>query len=84
MAEKQYFATILKCAICKKEGIVHIFRGATVESKLQTQSGRSGTGFKYGPICGSEWTVACQECFDKGKAIIDKQKLERENFLKGE
>jgi len=82
MAEKQGFATILRCAICQKEGIAHINHGLTVESLLQKNSHESG--FKYGPIGGGEWHVACHKCFYKSEALMYKQKLERENFLKGE
>jgi hypothetical protein len=79
---KKYFATILECAICKKERIIHVQQGISVEQTLPTQSGSSG--FKYGPIGDGEWCVACNECFEKSEIMIDRQKLERENFLKGE
>jgi hypothetical protein len=81
--EKQYFFSVLKCAICKKEGIIHVQQEYSVEKILSTQS--SSSGFKYGPIGGLDaWCVACHECFEKSEIMIDRQKLERENFLKGE
>ena len=80
--EKQYFATILKCAICKKEGIVHISQGATIESKLQSESHKSG--FRYGPLAHTDWCVACHECFEKSGIMLAQQRSERENFLGGE
>ena len=81
MAEKHKFTVIIRCAICRKDGVGLIRQDQTVETMLQASN---ETGFKYGPIGGGDWRVACHECFDKSKAIIDKQKLDRENFLKGE
>ena len=79
--EKQYFATILKCAICKKEGIAHISQGANVESKLQSESHKSG--FRYGPLAAGDWGVACHGCFEKNKIMLAQQRSEREIFLAG-
>ena len=80
--EKQYFATILKCAICRKEGIVHISQGATIESKLQSESHKSG--FRYGRFAASEWGIGCIGCFEKSGIMLAQQRSERENFLGGE
>ena len=82
MAEKQYFVTIIKCAICKKEGVVHVCQSGDVETELKNDSHESG--FRYGPICDGEWRVACHKCREKSKALIGNQRIERENFLAGD
>ena len=81
MNEKQYFLTIIKCAICKKEGILHNRQDIEAQRTLQNSN---KSGFKYGAIGAGEWVIACDECIDKNRIMLDRHRMEKENFLKGE